>query len=261
MVKYNKEMKNSSATSIITGGGRGIGRAIALRLSEDTNIIIVGRTEKDLVSACEEIRKSGGQADFIAGDVSDPKTAGETVALAKKKKWNIAHLVCNAGIGKGGPTATLDKKLWQEVFDVNVNGSFCFVQAVLPDMLKNKKGTICLMSSIAGVKGYKNIAAYTATKHALVGLARSLALEYGKHGIVTVPICPSFVETEMTLRTVRGLMERHGISEDDARARVADTTPQKRIMPPEEVAEAVAFVCSGKVPSLSGNPLILSGGE
>ena len=248
-------------TSIITGGGRGIGRAIALRLAKDTNIIVVGRTEKDLISICAEIGKKGGQADYLVGDVSDPKTAGKALAFLKEKSWEVKNLICNAGIAKGGKTETFDKKLWREMFDVNVHGNFYFVQAVLPEMLKNKNGTICLMSSIAGVKGYKNIAAYTATKHALVGFARSLALEYGKHGIVTVPICPSFVETEMTLRTVHGLMERHGISESDARRRVADTTPQKRIMPPEEVAEAVAFVCSGKVPSLSGNPLILSGGE
>lgn len=253
-------MKNG-ATSIITGGGRGIGRAIALRLAEDTNIIVVGRTEKDLVSVCEEIKKSGGDADYFMGDIANPETAAKTIALLKDKDWKVKNLICNAGVAKGGKTETFDKELWREMFDVNVHGNFYFVQAVLPEMLKNKKGTICLISSIAGVKGYKNIAAYTATKHALVGFARSLALEYGKHGIVAVPICPSFVETEMTLRTIRGLMERHGISESDARARVADATPQKRIMSPEEVAEAVAFVCFGKVPSLSGNPLILSGGE
>ncbi len=251
--------------SIITGGGRGIGRAISLRLAKDTNVIVVGRTKEDLVSICKEITllRQGfeGRAVYIVGDITDPKTADKAVALAEKKKWQIVNLVCNAGIGKSGKTETFDKKLWRDMFDVNVHGAFYFVQACLPTMLKNKKGTICLMSSIAGVKGYSYIAGYTATKHALVGLARSLAQEYGKHGIVAVPICPGFVESEMTTRTIHGVMERHGISEVEARARVAAGNPQKRIIPAEEVAEAIAFVCSGKVPSLSGNPLILSGGE
>lgn len=247
--------------SIITGGGRGIGRAIALRLAKDTNVIVVGRTKGDLVSVCKEIEKKNGSAEYVVGDITDPKTAGKAVALAQKKKWTVANLVCNAGIGKSGKTEAFDKELWCGMFDVNVHGAFYFVQACLPEMLKRKKGTICLMSSIAGVKGYSHIAGYAATKHALVGMARSLAKEYGKYGIVTVPVCPGFVESEMTTRTIQGVRERQGISEEDARAKVAAANPQKRIIPAEEVAEAVAFVCLGKVPSLSGNPLILSGGE
>ena len=128
-------------------------------------------------------------------------------------------------------------------------------------MVKQKSGAICIMSSIAGLKGIKYSAAYSSSKHALIGLAKSLAQEYGKYGIVTVPVCPGFVESDMTTRTIRGLMERNKISEEEARARVAKTNPQKRIIPAEEVAEIISFICSNKAPSLSGNPLILSGGE
>ena len=128
-------------------------------------------------------------------------------------------------------------------------------------MLQARHGVICLISSISGVKGYAYTAAYTASKHALVGLAKSLAQEYGRQGIVIVPICPGFVASEMTTRTIRGVMKRHGLSEEAAEQRVVRANPQRRIIPAEEVAEMVAFVCSGKVPSLSGNPLLLSGGE
>ena len=128
-------------------------------------------------------------------------------------------------------------------------------------MLEQQHGAICLMSSLAGVKGVAYDAAYTSAKHALVGLAKSLALEYGKKGIVAVPICPGFVAGEMTDRTIRGIMRRQGVSEVEATKKVADASPQKRIMPAEEVAEAVALVCSGTIPALSGQPMILGGGR
>src|SRR5207245_2801127 len=102
-------------------------------------------------------------------------------------------------------------------------------------------------------------AAYTASKHALVGLARSLALEYGKHGIVIVPLCPGFVESQMTDRAVSGLMKRQGLSHDEARQRIASTSPQRRILPAAELADVVALICSGAIAAVSGNPLVLGG--
>ena len=253
--------QKNTEVAIITGGGRGIGRAIALRMAAETHVLIVGRTERDLTATCRMIRDAGGYADYVVGDAADPKTAQSAVMFAKEQGLLIRTLVCNAGIGKSGPIESFDESRWREIMDVNVNGSFYFIKACLPAMLKAGKGTICLLSSIAGVRGYAYSAAYTASKHALIGLARSVALEHGKHGIVAVPICPGFVESEMTTRTIHSIMERSGISEQGARSRVAHTNPQRRIIPAEEVAEAVAFVASGKVPSLSGNPLILSGGE
>ena len=250
--------------SIVTGGGTGIGRAIVFKLVETTNVILVGRKPEPLESTCEKInsQRNLGRADFILGDVTNPETAKRATQLAERSNWEIRNLITNAGIGGGGySTAEFDELRWQEVVDINLNGSFYFIKACLPSMVKNKKGYVCLISSTAGVKGYAYQSAYTASKHALVGLAKTVALEYGKHGIVAVPICPGFVDTEMTDRTVASLMKRNNITEKEARERVARVNPQRRIMPPEEVAEMVAFICSGKVPSLSGNPVILSGGE
>lgn len=223
--------------------------------------MIVGRTEADLVSASADIARDGGTAAFVVGDVRDPATAAAAVRAATERGWIVKNLVCNAGIGKSGPSAEFPMDLWRDIFAVNVEGSMQFVQACLPSMLSAGSGTICFMSSVAGLKGYAYTAAYCASKHALVGLARSLAQEYGKRGIVVVPVCPGFVEGEMTDRTIRGVMERRGIGEDEARARVARANPQHRILRPEEVAEAVAFACGGAAPALSGSPLTLSGGE
>jgi NAD(P)-dependent dehydrogenase (short-subunit alcohol dehydrogenase family) len=254
-------MAQTTYASIITGGGRGIGRAISLRMARETAIVAVGRTEADLASAVRDIRTAGGVAEAVVGDVRDPRTAAAAVEAVAERGWVLRHLVCNAGIGKSGATAAFDMALWREIFAVNVEGAMHFVQACLPSMLAARRGTICLMSSVAGLKGYSHTAAYCASKHALVGLARALAQEYGKHGIAAVPICPGFVEGEMTDRTVRGIMDRRGIGEDEARAKVARANPQRRIIAPEEVAEAVAFACSGAAPSLGGSPLVMSGGE
>jgi NAD(P)-dependent dehydrogenase (short-subunit alcohol dehydrogenase family) len=253
-------MSNQLA-SIVTGGGRGIGKAVALRLARQTAVLIVGRNEASLAAVCAEIRSAGGLADCVVGDVANPDVATKAVDKAAANGWTVQNLVVNAGWGKGGPSATLDKQVWRGMFAVNVHGAFWFIQACLPGMIERKQGSICIISSIAGVKGYKYQCAYTATKHALVGMARSLALEHAKNGIVVVPICPGFVDTDMTAQTIAGLVKHRGVSEADARQIVADKSPQKRVIPADEVAEAVAFVSSGKVPSLNGNPLILSGGE
>jgi len=249
------------AVTIVTGGGRGIGRSIALRMGKETAVILVGRTETDLASTASEIEAGGGWASYHVGDVADPRTAEATVSMARELNLPVRHLICNAGIGKGGETHTFDRNVWKRLFDVNVHGSFFFTQAVIPHMVDARSGTICYISSTAGLHGSKRNAAYAASKAALNNLAESVALEYGKFGITSVALCPGFVDSEMTDRVVSGLMGHRGIDENEARAVIGRTTAQRRIFAPSEVAETVAYVCSGKARSISGAPLVLSGGE
>lgn len=246
---------------IVTGAGRGIGRAAALRLASEAPLVLVGRTRAHLDATSNDILARDGRAVVVEGDVADPATAERAVASARAEGWTIGGLVASAGIGKGGPTHEFPAEDWKRLFDVNVHGAFHFVRAVLPDMLAAGSGAICLVSSTAGVKGYAYSAGYSATKHALVGLARALAKEYGKKGIAIVPVCPGFVDTDMARQTIEGLMRHRGLSEEVAREKVARVNPQRRLLPPEEVAEAIAFVMCGKVPALSGEPMILGGGE
>jgi NAD(P)-dependent dehydrogenase (short-subunit alcohol dehydrogenase family) len=260
-VEAAADSKPVPRATIITGGGRGIGKAISLRIARETAVLLVGRTESDLAQTVAEIRSARGTADFITGDVADPATAEKAVAQVHKNGWTLHNLVCNAGIAKGGAATTFSKDTWREIFNVNVHGTFWFVQACLPAMVAQKGGNICIISSIAGIKGFKYDAAYTSSKHALVGMAKSLALEYAKHGITVVPICPSFVESEMTRRTIAGVVKHRGLTEAEAEKLVADKNPQRRIIPASEVADAVAVVLSGLVPSLNGHPMVLSGGE
>jgi len=251
-------MPNQSVT-IVTGGGRGIGRAIALRMSALTSVIVVGRTESDLQSVCAEIEAGGGQAAYCVGDVSDPATAQATIDLAALKGWTIRNLVCNAGIGKGGALHTIAPAVWDEMFAVNVRGTYLFARACLPPMIEQKGGSIAIISSTVGLKGQKYDAAYSATKFALVGLAQSLAAEVKKHNIVVVPLCPGFVETEMTRRTVAGLVKHRGMSEAEAEALLAKTNLQGRILLPEELAEAVAFCATTTDAKVSGAAMELIG--
>jgi NAD(P)-dependent dehydrogenase (short-subunit alcohol dehydrogenase family) len=247
--------------AIVTGGGRGIGRAITLRLARHHPVVAVGRNEADLAAVCSNVRSSGGAAEPCPGDVADPRTADEAVRIVREKRWQVRHLVCNAGVGKGGAAHQISLDDWHRSFAVNVHGAFYFVRACLPLLIEQQGGTIVLMSSTAGVRGYKYNSAYTATKHALVGMGRALAQEVGKHGIVVVPICPGFVHSDMTEQTIAGLVRHRGLSREQAIEIIADKSPQRRVLEPEEVAEAVALVCSGAVPALAGHPLMLSGGE
>jgi len=254
-------------STIITGATGGIGRAFAL-LDETcvwhSPLVLVARDKTKLELLAEEVQGCGGIADFVSGDVGDPNTASRAIHLAKKMSQGnekITSLVCCSGIGRSGPTESFDGGDFANIMRTNVSGAFNFIRACLPEMLENKDGRIVLMSSVAGVRGYSRNLAYTAANHALVGMASSLAKEHGKRGIVAIPICPGFVDTEMTDRTIAGLIKYRGMDKEDAIKLVASKNPQNRILNPKEVAQAISFALSDAARSLSGNPMILSGGE
>ena len=230
------------SAAIITGGGRGIGKAIALKLASAQAVVLVGRTEPDLRQVCAEIAAGGGTAVYCTGDVSDPSTATSAMTLLRAQGWSLQHLVCNAGVGKSGATESLEGAAWTRVFDVNVHGCFHMVRACLPELIARKGAAITIVSSLAGVRGVAFDAAYTASKHALVGFARALALEYRKRGPTAAALCPGFVESEMTQRTIRGVMRRQGLDEAQARQRIAGRSPAGRILAADEIAEAVALL-------------------
>ena len=245
-VTYQKELLPAA---IVTGGGRGIGRAITLRLARAMPVVVVGRTVEDLESVCVQCLRDGGVAVPCVGDIAEASTAEKAVELVRSQGWAVRHLVCNAGLGQGGPTAEFDPAVWRQIFDVNVHGCFYMVRACLPLMAGQAGGSITIISSLAGVTGVAYDAAYTASKHALVGFAKSLSLEYGKRGLTVAALCPSFVESDMTQRTIRSVMRRHGITEDQARQRIADRCPARRILSAEEIAEVVALISAGQFAS------------
>lgn len=250
------------SAAVVTGGGRGVGRSITSRLSEFRPVIVVGRTEEDLKSVALECAGQGKVVEYVIGEVENPSTCAAVVERANAKNWSISHLVCNAGIGKTGPTAEFDIERWRHIFDVNLHGSFQFIQACLPEMLKIQYGNITIMSSFAGIVGVRYDAAYSASKHALVGLARSLKLEYSKQGIQVAALCPSFIESDMTDRTIKSVMRRRNCSEQEAQLRVIEQCPAKRILPAGEIADTIAYLdqrdlaSAGQLANNGGYPII-----
>ena len=238
--------------AIVTGGGRGIGRAITVRLAREGPVVAVGQTSAHLESVAEECSLTGAVVVPCVGDIRDPATATAAVQVVRDHGWALGHLVCNAGMGKSGSTEAIPLDLWRQIFDVNFHGTFQMVQACLPLLLEHAAGAITIMSSLAGTRGVARDAAYTASKHALIGLARSLALEYRKRGLTVAALCPSFVESDMTERTIQGVMRRHSLSEIDARARVANRCPAGRILPASEIADAVALIGAGRLTEAVG---------
>jgi NAD(P)-dependent dehydrogenase (short-subunit alcohol dehydrogenase family) len=235
------------AAAIVSGGGRGIGRAITLQLARSVPVVVIGRTQADLESVCDECRRGGGRAVACTGDIADPETAEAALALARSSGWRIGHIVCNAGIGKSGPTEQFDSQEWIRIFAVNVHGAFHLIRAGLPEMLAHGGGAVTILSSIAGVVGVPFDAAYTASKHALVGLARALHGEYRKRGISVAALCPSYIESEMTLRSIRGVMRRRNCTEAEARARIAAHCPGGRILDAGEIAQTVVLLGEGRI--------------
>jgi len=242
-------MPELTQATIITGANRGIGRAIARRMAKETVVVLVGRDEPGLKALCTEILEQSpetslGVALYCAGDITDPETAKRAVA-ALPENTQLQNLICNAGISKAGATARFPEKSWRELFDVNVHGTFNFVKECLPRMLEQKSGNICFLAGSAGLQGYRSMAGYCASKHALVGFARALAPEVSSSGVNVVPICPGPVDTDMTAVFINSMVSR-GMTREAACAKIAEGSNQTRLLTAEEVADVVALVCGSK---------------
>lgn len=240
--------------TLITGASRGIGHALALRFSEETPVILVARDEAKLKTVCEEIRSKKGVAECVVGDVTDPQTLSNIQNLCSTKQLAVKNLLLNAGVSK--TSGLTEENSWDEIFKTNFSSPVAFIKAFLPGMLSQKEGNICLLAGTAGIKGFRNMSAYCASKHALVGLARSLALEVGNKGITAIPVCPGPVDTDMTDVFVRGLTSR-GMTAEAAKTKIAEINGQKRLLLPKEVAEVVANVCNKKISFTNGEPLLV----
>lgn len=245
--------------TVITGGGRGIGASIAMRMAYEGPVLLVGRTETDLRKISNAIRTDGGKADYVVGDVADYFTAERVVQKLQELGWACRNLVCNAGIGMGGPVTTIDTFDWYKAFNVNVHGTYHFIKALLPGMIEREDGSISIISSIAGVNHYKNDSCYSATKAALISMAASISQEVKKHNIPVVAICPGYVNSTMTSRSIQNLMKYKGISQHEAFREIANRNPQKRVLLPSEISEAVLFVSSQAAMPFSGKPMMLTG--
>jgi len=242
--------------AVITGGGTGIGLACARSLAaQGAQIIIMGRDLVRLEAAAQTI--PGAQA--IQLDVTDADSV--TAGFAKAASGGVIDiLINNAGIAAATAFHRTSMEEWQRIQAVNVEGLVRCTHAVLGGMVKAEYGRIVNIASIAGLRGGAYIAPYVASKHAVVGLTKSLSLEYAKTAITVNAICPGYVETAIVDNSIANIMAKTGRSREDAVSELTKTNPQGRLIQPDEVAEAVTWLCSPLSGSVSGQSITISGG-
>ncbi len=231
----------SGKHAVVTGGGTGIGAAVAEALAgQGAKVTLMGRTVARLQA---EVARISGAGQACAADVTDPSSVSAAFARGVETFGPVDILVNNAGVAKSAPFGRTDLELWHEMLAVNLTGVYLCCREALPPMLKNGFGRIVNIASTAGLTGYAYTSAYCAAKHGVVGLTRSLALETAKSSVTVNVVCPGYTETDMLKRTVENIMKKTGRSEAEARAEIVKGCPQGRLVTPQEVANAVLWLC------------------
>lgn len=244
--------------ALITGGGTGIGAAIAARLSEmGARITVVGRRPEPL----EEVADGLDGAQPVPFDVTDEAAVEEGLKTATERFGPVDVLINNAGAADSSPFTRTTPDAWRAMLDVNLTGAFLMSRAVLPGMVERGWGRIVSIASTAGLKGYAYVAAYCAAKHGVIGMTRSLALEVAQKGVTVNAVCPGYTETELLSESVENIVDKTGVSEEEARAQLLESNPQGRFVSPEEVAEASTWLMSSNAGAITGQAIVVAGGE
>lgn len=246
-----------SSHALVTGGGRGIGREIASALARaGATVTVLGRNRKTLDDAV-----AAGAAHFAAvADVANQAAVSAAIMEAARRQ-PIDILVANAGIAESAPFGKSDAALFRRMMDVNFMGVVHAVQAVLPSMKERPYGRIVAVASTAGLKGYAYVSAYSAAKHAVVGLVRSLALELANTRVTVNAVCPGFTDTDLVAGSIDNIMKKTGRSHAQAVAELASHNPQGRLVTPAEVADTVLWLCGEGAGAITGQAVAVAGGE
>lgn len=248
----------SARHAFITGGGSGIGLATARVLAASgAKLTLAGRSLEKVRAAADEFE----DAHAVACDVADEASVNAAFAAARDRYGVIDILINNAGQAPSAPFKRTTLAFWNNVLATNLTGAFLCTQAALPDMLDAKWGRIVNVGSVCSLKGYAYVSAYVASKHGLLGLTRALAHETAKRGVTVNCVCPGYVDTPIVTESVERLTSKTSLSADEAHASLIQFNPQGRIITPEEVASAIAYLCSDAAAAINGAAVPITGGE
>ena len=251
----------SGRIAVVTGGGRGIGREAALALaSAGADVAVAARSADELADTVTAIRAAGRRGEAIVCDVTESAQVEAMVTEVKGALGEPSILVNNAGIAGSAKLTDTTDEMWDRMLRVNATGAFYCTRAVLPMMLQAKWGRIVNVASIAAKSGAPYIAAYAASKHALLGLTRAVAAEVATRGITVNAVCPGYVDTGMTDASTANISAKTGRSERDARKILEGFSPQGRLMTTGEVAALITFLCSQTARGITGQGIVLDGG-
>ena len=256
-------MKLKDRVAIITGSGRGIGRAIAERFArEGAAVLLNSRTEKELQQTADAIQQAGGRAAYVVGNVVEASTVEKLVATARKQWGQVDILVNNAGIyGSVKPLTELTAQEWDRILAVNLRSAFLLTRAVLPAMVERRRGVILNISSVSGKYAFGLSGAYAASKAGLLALTRTAAAEVGRQGVRVNALCPGPIAgTRMWDELGPALSEKMGISREELEDVVLGSILQGRRQTPEEVAAAAVFLCSDDASAITGQAVNVDGG-